>query len=86
MPPPRELRTMVQVEAAGQIYKQVQSFTYLGSAVTETPDMSVEIARRTRACRMRIRRYLRELYDQPNVALSRKTRIVKAEAIQVLLY
>ena len=55
MPPPRTPRTMVRIEAAGQIYKQVQSFTYLGNAVTETPDMSVEIARRTRACWMRIR-------------------------------
>ena len=49
MPPPRTPRTMVRIEAAGQIYKQVQPFTYLGGAVTETPDMSVEIARRTRA-------------------------------------
>ena len=56
MPPPRTPRTMVRVEAAGQIYKQVQSLTYLGGAVTETPCMSVEIARRTRACWMRIRR------------------------------
>ena len=45
MPPPRTPRTMVRIEAAGQIYKQVQSFTYLGGAVTETPDMSVEIQR-----------------------------------------
>ena len=52
----------------------------------ETPDMSVEIARRTRACWMRIRRYLRELCDQPKVALSLKTRMVKAEAIEALLY
>ena len=65
MPPPSTPRTMVQIEAAGQTYKQVHSFTYLGGAVTEVPDMSVEIARRTRACWMRIRRYLRELYDQP---------------------
>ena len=80
-------RTMVRIEAAGQIYKQVQSFTYyLGGAVTETPDMSVEIARRTRACWMRIRRYSRELYGQPKVALSLKTRMVKAEAIEALLY
>ena len=86
MPPPYTPRTMMQVEAAGQTYKQVQSFTYLRSAVTEVPDMSVEIARRTRACWMRIRRYLRELYDQPKVALSLKTRIVKAEAIEALLY
>ena len=59
-----------------------------GRAVTETPDMSVEIARRTRACWMPIRRYLllRELYDQPKVMLSFKTRMVKAEAIEALLY
>ena len=48
--------------------------------------MSVEIARRTRACWMRIRRYSWELYDQPKVALSLKTRMVRAEAIEVLLY
>ena len=48
--------------------------------------MSIEIARRTRACWMRIRRYLRELYDHPKVALSLKTQILKAEAIKALLY
>ena len=86
MSPPRTTRTMVQVEAAGQIYKNVPSFTYLGGAVTETPDVSVEIARQTRAYWMRIRRYLRDLYDQPKVALSLKTRMLKAEAIETLLY
>ena len=86
MPPSRTPRTMVRIEAAGQIYTQVQSFTYLGGAVTEYPDMSVEIARRTRACWMRIRRYSRELYGQPKVALSLKARMVKAEAIEALLY
>ena len=44
-PPPRTLRTMVRVEAAGKTYKQVQSFIYLGGAVTETPNTSVEIPR-----------------------------------------
>ena len=83
---PRTPRTMVQIEAAGQTYKQVQSFTYLEGAVTEVPDMSVEIARRTRACWMRVRRYLRELYDQPKVALALKIRMIKAEAIESLLY
>ena len=53
--------------------------------MTETPDMSVEIARRTRACWMRIRRCLGEVYDQPKVSLSIKTRMVKAEAIEALL-
>ena len=86
MRPPRTPRTMVRIEAAGQIYKPVQSFTYLWGALTETPDMPVEIARRTSACWMRIRRYSRELYGQPKVALSLKTPMVKAEAIEVLLY
>ena len=86
MSPPRKPRTMVLVEAAREIYKQVQSFTYLGGAVTETPDMSVEIARRTRVWRIRIRRYLRHLYDQSKVALSLKTRMVKAESTEVLLF
>ena len=86
MPPPRAPRTMVQIKAAGQTYKQVQYFTYLGGALTEVPDMSVEIARRTRACWMRIRRYLLELYYQPKVALSLTTRVVKAETIEALLY
>ena len=75
----------MQVEVPGQTYKQVQSFTYLGGAVTEVPDMSVDIARRTRACWMRIRRHLREIYDQPKVALSLKARMVKAEAIEALV-
>ena len=35
---------------------------------------------------VRIRRYQRELYDQPKVALSLKTLMVKAEAIEALLY
>ena len=86
MPPPRTPRTMVQVEAARQTYKQVQYFTYLEGAVTKVPDMSVEIAKRTRSCWMRIRRYLGELYDQSKVALSLKTRMFKAEAIEALLY
>ena len=54
--------------------------------MTETPDIPVEIARWARACWMRIRRYLRELYDQPKVALSLKTRMVRTEAIKALLY
>ncbi|CAM9582153.1 unnamed protein product [Ascophyllum nodosum] len=45
MPPPRTRRTMMLVEAAGQTYKQVHSFTFLGGAMTEISDMCAEIAR-----------------------------------------
>ena len=36
MPPPRSTRMMVQVEAVGQMYKQVQSSTYLRGVVAES--------------------------------------------------
>ena len=57
MPPIRTLRTMMQEGAGRQTYKQVESFTYLGGVVIETPDISTEITRLTRACWMHIRRY-----------------------------
>ena len=50
----------------------------------EIPDMSVEIARQTRACWMRIRGYLRERYNQPKIALILKIRIIKSEATEAL--
>ena len=78
MSSPSKLRAVVRVEADGQIYKQVQPFTYLRGAMTEITDMSVETARRTRAYWMRISRYLHELYDQPKVAFSLKTRMARA--------
>ena len=86
MPPPRTPQTMVRVETAVQIYKQVKSLTYLGSVIAETRDIYVEIARRTRACWIRVRRHLRELYDQSKLALSLKTRMLKAEATEAPLY
>ena len=54
--------------------------------MTEAPNMFAKITRRTHACWMRVRRYLRELYDQPIVVVFLKTQMVKAEAIEVLLY
>ena len=86
LPPPRTPRTMMRVDAAGPIDKQVQLFPYLGGTITKPPDMSTENAMRTRACWMFIRRQLRKLYDQPKVALSLKIRIVKAKAIDTLMY
>ena len=56
MPSPRTPRTMVRVKAAGQTCKQTQSVTHLRGVVTEILDVFVEIARRTRACWMHIRR------------------------------
>ena len=42
MPPPRKPWMMMRVEATGKIYKQFQPFTYLGGAVTETPNIPLK--------------------------------------------
>ena len=85
MPPPRTPRTRASRSSRANL--QTGAILHLpGGAVTETLDMSVEIARLTRACWMRIRRYLRELYDKLKVALSLKIRMVKAKAIEALQY
>ena len=86
MPAPYTLPAVMDLQAAGQQYKQAHSFTYLGGAITECPDISAEIAKRSSACWMRIRRYQRELYDRPGVRLDLKILMVKAEAIEALLY
>ena len=53
MASPRTPRTMVRVEAAGQTYKQVQSFTYLVGAVTETPDTMLDAHQTVSTCALR---------------------------------
>ena len=54
MPPPRAPVEKMRIEAAGQRYNQTDSFVYLGGTVSETPDVSAEISRWTRACWMRV--------------------------------
>ena len=76
---------MMRVEATGKIYKQAQSLTYLEGPLTKTLDISVVIARRTYDWWMHIRRCLREIYDQPKVALSIKLRMTKDKVIEALL-
>ena len=76
----------VRVVTAGKCYRRLQYFTCLGGLLTETPEMSVEIVRRTCPCSMRIRRHLREVCDQAKVMLSLTIRMVKAEKTEALVY
>ena len=66
---------MLPVKMHATRYRQTQSFTNLGGVIAECPDVSTEIARRSSACWMRIRRYQQELYDRPNVPLDVKIRM-----------
>ena len=57
MPLPRAPVEKMRIEASGQRYNQTDSFAYLGGTVSETPGVSAEISRRTRACWMRVKKY-----------------------------
>ena len=59
----------IRVQAAGLSCEQMHSLTYMGGAIAESPDISDEIALRTLACWLRMRRYLRDLYDQTKLVL-----------------
>ena len=86
MPTPRAPVEKMRIEAADQRYNQTDSFIYLGGTVSETPDVSAEISIWTRACWLRIKKYAVQLYDRPTVPLDLKARMVKAEAVEALLY
>ena len=87
MPIPRTPVTHIVFNAAGQQYRKTASFTYLGGAVNEIPNLSGEIDRRIRAGWMSFKRYTRELYDRPKASLlPLKTRMVRSEVEEAFLY
>ena len=74
MPIPRAPATQIVFNATGQQYRQTSSFTYLGGAVTKTPNLSDEIDRRIHAGWMGFR----ELYDRPKASLLGTSEVVEA--------
>ena len=85
MPIPRATATKIVFDATGQQYRQTTSFTYLGGIVTETPNLSYEIDRRSRAGWMGFKRYKRELCDRPKASLlPLKALMVRSEVVKAL--
>ena len=78
--------TPIAFNTMGQQYRQTTSFVYLGSAITESSRLPAEIDRRIRAGWMSFNRYREELYDRPTASLALKTRMVKSEVVEALLY
>ena len=82
---PSSTETTPDIKAAGQRYKQTETFLCLGGAISVDAKMSIEINRRISAW-VRIRKYSSQVYDRPNAELSLKVRLLKAEVIEALLY
>ena len=74
------------IEAAGQKYAQTAQSRYLGGLVNEDGELTQEINHRSRAAWACIRRFSRELFDRPRAPWRLKVRLLRAEAMEVLLY
>ena len=74
------------IEAARQKYAQTAQFRYLGGLVNEDGELTQEINHRSRAAWACIRRFSRELFDRPRAPWRLKVRLLRAEAMEALLY
>ena len=81
-PPPPPL----VIEAAGQKYAQTAQFRYLGGLVNEDGELTQEISRWSRAAWACTRKFSRELFDRPRALWRLKVRLLRAEAMEALLY
>ena len=81
-----ESTAIFSVEVAGQVYNQTNEFVYLGGNVNHNPDLSIEVDRRIPNARCSFRKYTLELYDRPSAPLELKTRMLRAEVLETMLY
>ena len=80
-----ESAAVFSVEAAGQVYKQTNEL-YLGGDVNHNAGLSIEVDRRIRNAWCSFRKYTLELYDRPSAPLELKIRMLRAEALETMLY
>ena len=74
------------VEAAGQVYNQMNEFVYLGGNVNHNADLSIEVDRRVRNAWCSFRKYTLKLYDRSSTSLELKIRMLRAEVLETMLY
>ena len=78
-----ESTTIVSVEAAGQVYSKTNDFVYLGGNVNHNADMSIEVNRRIPNAYWK---YTLEQYKRPSTPLELKIQMLRAEALETMLY
>ena len=74
------------INAARQLHKRTIGFVYLGGAITEDRNLSIELTRRLQRAWACFQRYKMEIYDHPGVRLRLKVRLLKAEVVKMLIY
>ena len=73
---PHTASNALGIEAARQRYKQTTEFVYLGGAISESTDLTIEIKPRIGAAWASVRKYSSPLYDLRNARLSLKIRLL----------
>ena len=81
-----EFNAIFSVEAAGQVYNQTNEFAYLGGNVNHNADLPIEVHRRIRHAWRSFREHNLELYDRPSASLELKTRMLRADILEIMLY
>ena len=81
-----ESTAIFSVEAAGQVCNQTDEFVYFGGDVNHNTDLSIKADRRIRNSWCSFRKYTLELYDRPCAPLELKTRTLRAEVLETMLY
>ena len=76
----------LEIEPAGEKYNQVYQFVYLGGLITKDANITRDINRRTKIAWGCLRKFSTELFDRPSAPLRLKGRLLKAEAMEALLY
>ena len=74
------------VEAAGQVYNQTNEFVYLGGNVNHNADLSIEVDRRVHNAWCSFRKYTLKLYDRSSAPPELKTRMLRTEVLETMLY
>ena len=81
-----ESTAIFSVEAAGQVYNQMNEFVYFGGSANHNANLSIEVDRRIRNAWCSFRKYTLELFDRPSSPLELKIRMLRAEVLETMLY
>ena len=81
-----ESTAIFSIEAAGQAYNQTNEFVYLGGNTNHNADLSIEVDRHIRNAWCSFRKNTLKLYDRPSAPLELKTRMLRTEVLETMLY
>ena len=81
-----EAHAIFSVDTSGQEYNQTNEFIYLTGNVNHNAGLCLEVDRCICNARYSLRKYTLKLYDRPSALLKLKTRMLRAEVLEIILY